>query len=156
MSAIHTISRSAAVLAFSAIAVMAVFAGSAAATKPTEEATHGKRIEQFQCEGLGTVTVSASHSEKSNGVGQIVGERGHGIPVTFATVITDVSTGTVLVDEANGVGSGHGHPNQQTTTCTGTFEAAAAQFFGEEELPEGVEPADLIRAVVEIGVIVKK
>jgi hypothetical protein len=156
MKGICTSWRRAGLLPLSAIAVMAVLTGPAQAAKPTEERTHGKQIEQFECEGLGLVTVSAPHSEKSNGVGQIVGEKGHGIPVTFTTTITDLSTGTVLVDESNGSGAGHGHPNQSTTNCVSTFEGSAAEFFGGEELPGGVEPTDLIRGVFGVDVIVKK
>src|SRR5882672_10898366 len=126
-----------------AIAAMALFAGSAAA-KPSGASTHGKEIVQLECEGLGTVTVSVPPGEKSNGVGQIVGEKGHGIPVSFNTTITDLTAGKVLVTESNAVGKGHGHANQPTTKCTGSFEATAAQFFEGEELPEGVEPGDLI------------
>jgi hypothetical protein len=138
-----------------ATVAMAALAGSAAA-KPSGERTHGKEIVELQCEGLGTVTVSVPSSEKNNGVGQIVGEKGHGIPVTFNTTITDVSTGTVLFTESHSVGNGHAHRNQPTTACRGTFEATAAQFFEEGPLPEGVSPEDLIRGVFEADVIVKK
>lgn len=138
-----------------AIAAMAVFAGSAAA-KPSGESTHGKELVQLQCEGLGTVTVSVPPSEKNNGAGQIVGEKGHGIPVSFSTTITDVSAGKVLGTESHAVGNGHAHGNQPTTKCTGTFEATAAQFFEGEELPEGVEPGDLISGLFEVQVIIKK
>jgi hypothetical protein len=68
-----------------------------------------------------------------------------------------VSTGTVLLTESHSVGNGHAHSNQPTTTCTGTFEATAAQFFEEAgELPEGVQPGDLIRGVFEVQVIIKR
>jgi hypothetical protein len=137
-----------------AIAAIAVFAGSAAA-KPSAGSTHGKEIVQLECEGLGNVTVSVPPGEKNNGAGQIVGEKGHGIPVAFSTTITDVSTGKVLLTESHSAGNGHGHPNQPTTKCTGTFEATAAQFF-EGELPEGVEPGDLIRGLFEAQVIIKR
>jgi hypothetical protein len=103
------------------------------------------------------VTVSVPPSENNNGAGQIVGAKGHGIPVSFTTTITDVSTGTVLFSETHRVGHGHAHRNQPTTKCTGSFEATAAQFFeGGGGLPPGVEPTDLIRGTFEVLVIIKK
>jgi hypothetical protein len=144
-----------AAMALGAIVALTVFAASAAA-KPPAERTHGKEIVQLECEGLGTVTVSVPPSENNNGAGQIVGEKGHGIPVSFNTTITDVSAAKVLLSESHSVGNGHAHSHQATTKCTGTFEATAAQFFEGGELPEGVSPGDLIRGLFEVQVIIKR
>jgi len=143
-----------AAVAVAALAAIAVPAGSAAA-KPSGEKTHGKEIVRLECEGLGPVTVSVPPSENNNGAGQIVGAKGHGIPVSFTTTITDVRTGEVLSKESRTVG--RGHRNQPTIGCTGTFEAPAEQFFeGATELPEGVEPGDVIRGIFELQVILKR
>jgi hypothetical protein len=147
----------AAALALSTIVAIAMCASTASAKKPSAAAPHGKEIVQLECEGLGTVTVSVPRSETNNGAGQIVGAKGHGIPVSFTTTITDVTKGSVLFTESHEVGNGHAHRNQPTTKCTSSFEATAAQFFeGGEGLPPGVEPTDLIRGNVEVRVIVKK
>jgi hypothetical protein len=158
MKGIGATPRRAAALGLSVIAATAGVASAAAAKKPAEERTHGKEIVQLECEGLGTLSVSVAPSENNNGVGQIVGERGHGIPVSFTTTVTDVTKGTLLFTESHQVGNGNAHPHQPTTPCKGTFEATAADFFEEEgeELPEGVEADDLIRGVFEVQVIIKK
>lgn len=142
------------VLIASAMLAMSLFAAGAAAAPPAEK---GKELVELECEGLGTVTVSVPRSERNNGVGQVVGQKLHGIPVSFSFTATDVTTGTVIFEESQESGKGHGHPNQETTLCKATFESVAAEFFeGEEELPEGVSPTDLIRATIEARVIVKK
>jgi len=146
-------------LSSSAIAATGLFAAAAAAAPPSKEGgPPGKETVEVECEGLGTVTVSAPRPEKSRGAAQVVGQKLHGIPVSFSFTATDVTKGTVLFEENHESGNGHGHPNQTTTGCKASFEATAAQFFeGEgEELPEGVAPTDLIRAAFEVQVIVKK
>jgi hypothetical protein len=147
------------VLIVSAIAVTSVFVASAAAAPPGQEkeGPGGKETLEVECEGLGTLTVSAPRPEKSNGAAQVVGQKLHGIPVSFSFTATDVTKGIVLFEESREVGKGHGHPNQDTIPCKASFESTAAEFFeGEEELPEGVAPTDLIRATIEAQVIVKK
>jgi hypothetical protein len=73
-------------------------------------------------------------TEKSHGAGQIVGRKGHGIPVVISNTLSDLTTSTVLVSESIVAGNGHAHRNQRTTTCTRVFfEGSAAEFFGEEE-----------------------
>ena len=149
----------AAALALGAIAASSILASGAAAAPPSkEEGPPGKETVEVECEGLGTVTVSAPRPEKSRGAAQVLGQKLHGIPVSIAFTATDVTKGVVLFEESHESGNGHGHPNQTTTGCRASFEATAAQFFEEEgeELPEGVAPTDLIRAAFEVQVIVKK
>jgi hypothetical protein len=119
---------------------------------------HGKEIVVLECAGLGKVTVSVPRNEHNNAAGQLVGQKGHGIPVTLTTTITDATTKAVLFTETRNSGKGHGHPHQATTLCKSTFEALASEFFGGpgEELPPGVSPTDLIQGVFEALVIVKK
>src|SRR5436190_13933442 len=149
----------AAALALGAIAASSILASGASAAPPSkEEGPPGKETVEVECEGLGTVTVSAPRPEKSRGAAQVLGQKLHGIPVSIAFTATDVTKGVVLFEESHASGNGHGHPNQTTTGCRASFEATAAQFFEEEgeELPEGVAPTDLIRAAFEVQVIVKK
>ena len=42
------------------------------------------------------LTVSVQRGQNGNGAGQIVGAKGHGIPVEFTFTLTDVTTATVL------------------------------------------------------------
>jgi hypothetical protein len=138
-------------LAATAIA-LAGFAGSAAASGPGGQ---GRDIIELTC-GSETLTVSVPPAEDSNGVGQIVGHKGHGIPITFEFSVFDVTTNTLLFSEAGAVGGGHAHPNQATTSCTAVvFEATAADFFGPDPLPPGVAPTDIIRASIAVDVILK-
>jgi hypothetical protein len=104
---------------------------------------------------LGAVTISVQPAEHSNGAGQIVGVKGHGIPTAVSFTLTDVTTGTVLFSESHLVGGGHAHPNQSATQCNATnFEGPASVFFEGHE-PPGVGPNDLIRASTEVHVIRK-
>jgi hypothetical protein len=137
-------------LACTAIA-LAVFAGSAAASGP---AAPGKDLIQLAC-GSDTFTFSVPRGENANGAGQIVGHKGHAIPVNFAFSVIDVTTDTVLESESHAVGGGQAHPNQATTNCTAVFfEGTAADFFGPE-LPPGVAPTDIIRASLAVDLIPK-
>jgi hypothetical protein len=138
-------------LALSAIATTGVFAGGAAASGP---APPGKEVIEIECGGE-PLTVSVARPESSKGAGQIVGAKGHGIPVTFLFTLTDLTSGEVLSSEAGATGNGHGHPNQSTTKCTATFFEGPASAFFEGHEPPGVEPGDLIRAAFEAQVIVK-
>jgi hypothetical protein len=139
--------------AAAAAAAMSVPVGVASASGP---APKGKEIIHLECEGVGPVTVAVPRSENSKGVGQIVGEKGHGIPVDLNFTVTDVTKGIVLHEEPSQAGKGHAHRNQVTSTCTGTqFEAPASIFFGGE-LPEGVSPTDIIRGTFVGQIIVKK
>jgi hypothetical protein len=138
-------------LAASVIA-LAAFAGSAAASGP---APPGRDIIQLTCNGT-TFTIAVPRAGDSNGVGQIVGQKGHGIPVTFEFSVFDVTTDTLLFSEADAVGGGRAHPNQVTTHCTAVvFEGTAADFFGPEPLSPGVAPTDIIRAGIAVDVIIK-
>lgn len=144
--------RSVAALATVAMVMMAGPVSSAAASGP---APPGKEVVPLSCEGIGSVTVSIPRPEGSNGAGQIVGMRGHGIPVSITFSVTDLTTGNTLFSETTIAGKGRAHPNQTTTTCTSTlFEGTASEIFGEE-LPEGVEETDEVRGTLEIKVIAK-
>ena len=136
-----------------AVAALAVSTAGASASGP---APPGKDLIDLNCEGIGAITVSVPRAEDSNGVGQIVGAKGHGIPVTFSFTITDVTTDTVLDSESSAVGGGHAHPNQATTTCSAVlFSGSASDFFGEDPLPPGVAATDTIEASISVEVIAK-
>src|SRR5205823_4348043 len=116
-----------AALTASAIAATGIFVAGAAAAPPGQEreGPAGKETVEVECEGLGSVTVSVPRAEKSNGAAQVVGQKLHGVPVSFSFTATDVTKGIVLFEESRQVGKGHGHPNQPTTRCTASFESTA-------------------------------
>jgi hypothetical protein len=148
--------RSALALLASAVAATALLSGTAAASGP---ASPGKDTFEVQCEGVGSVTVSAPASQQGHGVAQIVAQKGHGIPVSSAFTVTDLTTETVLFGGTGTKGGGHANHNQTATTCSGTDEEApASTFFGERglPLPPGVSPEDIIRAVTETQVVIKQ
>jgi hypothetical protein len=135
-----------------AAAALALWGGTAAASGP---AAPGKDIIQATC-GTNTFTIAVPRGEDAVGAAQIVGQKGHGIPVTFEFSIVDVTTNTLLFTGSNAVGHGHSHPNQPTTSCTVVFfEGTAADFFGSEPLPPGVAPTDIIRASLTVALILK-
>src|SRR5215218_641020 len=107
-------------------AALAVFTAGASASGP---APPGKDLVDLNCEGIGPITVSVPRSESNNGVGQLVGEKGHGIPVAFTFTLTDVTTNTVLDSESSAVGGGHAHRNQETTRCSGVVFSGLASDF---------------------------
>ncbi|HEU5213874.1 MAG TPA: hypothetical protein VFU10_13980 [Gaiellaceae bacterium] len=85
--------------------------------------------------------------EKANGAGQIVDATGHGIPVEAVLTLTDLTTATVLATETTATGHGNGHPNQQTTRCSGVlFEGPASDF--PDSLP-GVAPGDTVQLTID-------
>ena len=134
------------------VVALAVFTGAASASGP---APPGKDVIDLNCVGIGPITVSVPRSESNNGVGQIVGAKGHGIGVSFTFTVTDVTTSTVLFSDSSAVGGGHAHPNQATTTCSGVlFSAPASAVFGTD-LPPGVAPTDTIEASIVVEVIPK-
>jgi hypothetical protein len=133
-------------------ATLALWAGIAAASGP---APPGKEILQITC-GSDTFTIAIPRGEDAFGAAQIVGQTGHGIPVSLSFSLVDVTTNTLLDSGSTAVGGGHAHPNQTTTNCTAVlFEGTAADFFGPEPLPPGVAPTDIIRASLSVDVIIK-
>jgi hypothetical protein len=144
--------RSILALTVGALATASIFAATAAGSGP---AAPGKETVEINCAGVGTLTVSVPRPEHSRGAGQIVGQKGHGIPTATGFTVTDVTKGTVLFSESHPVGGGHAHPNQPTTQCNATvFEGPASVFFEGHE-PPGVEPSDTVRASFEALVIVQ-
>ena len=135
------------------VAALGVFTAGASASGP---APPGKDQLHLNCVGLGDVTVSVPPSENNHGVGQLVGEKGHGIPVATTFTLTDVTTHTVLDSESTAVGHGNAHRNQATTTCSGVvFSGPASVFFAGGSLPPGVASSDTIEASIVAQVIVK-
>ena len=141
-------------LAISVIATASIFAGTAAASGP---GGNGKELIEAECGGLGAITVSVAKPEKSKGVAQIVGEKGHLRPFAATFTLTDVTTEKVVSTETEEAHGGKGHLKQATTTCTGTaFEGKASELAEGGELPPGVEPDDILRGTFEVEVVVKK
>jgi hypothetical protein len=148
--------RIALALPASAVAAPALVSGTAAASGP---ATPGKDTFVVQCEGVGSLTISAPASQRGHGVAQIVGQKGHGIPVSSTFTVTDVTTDAVLFSGTATKGGGQANQNQTATTCIGTDEEApASTFFGERglPLPSGVSSEDIIRAVTDTQVVIKQ
>jgi hypothetical protein len=140
-------------LAIGAFAASTALAGTAIASGP---AAPGKRLVEVTCEGLGTITVSLAPNERAKGAGQVVGQKAHGIPAATTFTVTDVTTGTVVFSETETRGGGNAHHNQNAIACKGApIEEEASSFFGEEGLPPGVSPSDIIRAEFEVHVILK-
>jgi hypothetical protein len=110
----------------------------------------------LNCVGLGDIAVSVPPSQNNNGAGQLVGEKGHGIPVAVTFTLTDVTTKTVLDSESSAVGRGNAHRNQKTTTCSGVvFSGPASVFFEGGRLPPGVASTDTIQGSIVAHVIIK-
>ena len=135
------------------VATAAALAGTALASGP---AAPGKVVIPLDCQGLGTITVSVQRGENSNGAGQIVDMKGHGIPVSFTFTITDVTQNFVIDSETSSVGNGNAHHNQSTIGCTGVeFEDTASNVFGTD-LPPGVDPDDTILGTFDVQIVLKQ
>jgi hypothetical protein len=133
------------------VAALAVFTGGASASGP---APPGKDLVLLSCTGIGDVTVSVPRGGNNNGVGQVVGAKGHGILVASTVTLTDATTNTVLNSQSKAIGGGNAHPNQATTTCSGVlFSGPASVFFGAGPLPPGVAPTDTIELSIVVEVI---
>jgi hypothetical protein len=141
------------VLSEAVVATAAALAGTASASGP---AAPGKQLIQLDCQGLGPITVSVQRGENSNGAGQILDMKGHGIPVSFTFTITDVRQGFVIDSESSAVGTGNAHHNQPTTECTGvSFDDRASNIFGTD-LPQGVGADDEILGTIDVQVVLKQ
>jgi hypothetical protein len=141
------------IICLAAITVaLAVLAGSAAASGP---GATGKEILQISC-GTDTFTIAVPRGENAFGAAQIVGHKGHLIPVSLVFSVVDVTTDALLDSGSTAVGHGQAHPNQDTTRCTVVlFEGTAADFFGSDPLPPGVAATDVIRASLSVDAIAK-
>jgi hypothetical protein len=140
-------------LVIGAVGASAGLASTASASRTT--APPGKELVEVNCEGLGAITVSVPPSEHGKGVGQVVGQNLHGIPVFTEFAAYDVTTKTLVFSGTETSGGGHAHRNQSTTSCVSVPEEVEAALIFGEELPEGVSPADTIRLQFKVNVIVK-
>jgi hypothetical protein len=92
----------------------------------------------------------------SNGAGQIVDAKGHGIGVSATYTLTDVTTAKVVATEMTATGHGNAHPNQLATHCAGVLlEVSAADFYGTDPLPQGVAPTDTVQLAIDAFAIIK-
>jgi hypothetical protein len=133
------------------VAALAAFTGAASASGP---APPGKELVELTCQVLGSVTISVPSGKHTNGVGQIVELKGHGIPVATTGTVTDLTTEKVVQEVSSATGHGNGHPNQETTKCEGVvFRGLASELGGVP--PEGVKPTDEIELSIVVDVIVK-
>jgi hypothetical protein len=134
------------------VAIMGIAAAAASASGP---AAPGKEVVQLTCDGLGTIPVSVQRGENSNGAGQIVDAKGHGIPVNATLTLTDLTTSTVLDTEHTATGKGNAHLNQAATHCSGVLlEASASDFFGSD-LPPGVAASDTVELTLDGLAVIK-
>jgi hypothetical protein len=118
----------------------------------------------FDCNGLGTVTISVpsaeTRSQSGNTVwaaGEIVGRGEHLLPTSFSDSVVDVTTGgNTIFSNVHQQANGNSHPNQQTTACsftrTGTFSQLAPPGT---PLPPGVSPTDTLRETFTVTAILQ-
>ncbi len=121
---------------------------------PAQGQPPGHEVETIECAGLGTIDISTQRSDNRGAV-QIIGTKGHLIPVRFSFTLENLTTGMVLFDETEPL-RGKAHQNQATTTCslsfTGTWEEVGEPG---EEPPPGVEPDDILRFTFMAEVVAK-
>jgi hypothetical protein len=91
------------------------------------------------------------------GVGQIVGGGGHLIPTGFTGTLTDVTQPELgdLFSFSVIKGNGNANRNQPTVSCSFGDQGTAADFFGDEPLPPGVAPTDIVRFTFTVTVVWK-
>jgi hypothetical protein len=119
---------------------------------PAQAQPPGHNVETIVCEGLGTIDVSVQRSDNFGAV-QIVGTKGHLIPVAFTFTLENLTDDTVLFSETE---AKKGHRNQETTQCSLTFTGTWEEL-GEpgEEPPPGVDPTDILQFTLTAKVIAK-
>ena len=107
-------------------------------------AANAGRIQQtLTCDTLGTITVTTTNTTNDHSVAWGTGKVSsslHGIPVSFAGSLTDLTTNTVLFSFSQAKGHGNGMRNQPTVTCTSPPVTMTA---GEAGVP-GVDPNDIV------------
>lgn len=121
---------------------------------PAQAQPPGHEVETVECEGLGTIEISTQRSDNRGAV-QIIGTKGHLIPVQFSFSLENLTTGMVLFEETEPL-SGKSHQNQATTTCSLSFTGTWDEI-GEPggEPPPGVEPDDILRVTLTVDVVAK-
>jgi len=114
----------------------------------------------LQCENGQTVTVltaTTGGEADAFGVGQIVGGGGHLIPTGFSGSLVDVDKPELgeLFSFSQLKGNGNANRNQATVSCSFGDSGLAADFFGPDPLPEGVDPTDVVAFTFTVSVIWK-
>ena len=139
-----------------AVAALGMFTAAASASGPVAP---GKTLITFTCGAPlnATFVVTEPHAFfHAVGVGQVVREQLHGVPVNGTTVIQDDTTPSNSIDLPFVTGNGNAHPDKPTVHCIGTaFVGMAADFFGTS-LPSGLPPTDSITVIDIINVIVDR
>ena len=134
--------------------MLAITAATASASGPLPP---GKTVITFECgEPLNaSFPVTEPHAFfHAVGLGQVVGEQLHGIPVWGTTLVRDDTTQSLVIDESFVTGNGNAHPNQPTVECIGILSYGAASDFFGTSLPEGVAATDHITVTDIINVTV--
>ena len=140
------------------VAALGMFTVAASASGPLAP---GKTVITFTCttptgDYFGTFLVTEPHAFfHAVGLGQVVGEQLHGIPVNGTTVIQDHTTPSNSIELPFVTGNGNAHPYKPTINCIGTaFAGVASDFFGTS-LPSGLPATDTITVIDIINVILK-
>lgn len=125
----------------------------AAAASASGPAPPGKELVQINCDGIGPIPVVVQRGDNSNGAGQIVDMKGHGMTVQNTFTLTDLTTSTVLDTEVTTTGQ-NGHSNQQATHCSAVlFEGPASDFPGGPL--SGVPPTHIVQLSLDAFAILK-
>jgi hypothetical protein len=155
MKAWKTLIGASAVAALALVPCSAAFASGPGGGSGNGSGNNGRNQVMLNCGGQ-EFTVAVTQGGNSNGAGQIVGMKGHGIPTTGTFTVIDTTANVELF--SGPAGNGHGHPNQATTECMGIAFIGTVADLGPPPpggYPAGVLPTDSVEGNVDIFVILK-
>ncbi len=109
------------------------------------QAQSARQTQILDCEGLGTVAITAPQTPHDNwSAAQLTGG-GNLVPVSFTYRVTDLTLGVVLDEETVEHGSAHAH--QSTIACEQTSTGTLAELLPAPpgvQLPPDAAPTDAI------------
>jgi hypothetical protein len=118
--------------------------------------SNGRSQVSIHCANGQDYTIAITNGGKSNGAGQIVDAKGHGIPANGTFTATDTTANVVLFQGP--IGNGSGHRNQTTTECTGQSFTGTVADLGPPPpggYPAGVSPSDTVVGSFDVFVVLK-
>jgi hypothetical protein len=141
-----------AVAAMALVPCTAAFASGPGGGSGNGSGNNGRQQIMLNCGGQ-EFTVAVSQGGNSNGAGQIVDMKGHGIPVGGTFTIIDTDANVVLMQGP--IGNSNGHINATPTECKGTAFTGTVGDFAPPPYPPGVSASDTLVGTIDAFVILK-
>jgi hypothetical protein len=142
--------------ALATVPAAAAFASGPGGGSGNGSGNNGRSQVLIHCANGQDYTVAITNGGNSNGAGQIVDAKGHGVVANGTFTVTDTTANVVLFQGP--IGHGNGHGNQATTECTGQAFGGTVADLGPPPpggYPVGVSPSDAVVGSFDVFVVLK-